>query len=67
MVLGAGLGPAISKLSVWCLTNLATPTYNKAQILSYKEAGIQPAIFPWKGNVLALDYSSKVKFCCESL
>ena len=27
MVLGAGLGPAISKLSVWCLTNLATPTY----------------------------------------
>ena len=27
LVLGVGLGPTISKLSVWCLTNLATPTY----------------------------------------
>ena len=26
LVLTAGLGPAISKLSVWCLTNLATST-----------------------------------------
>ena len=34
MVQGAGLEPAISKLSVWGLTNLATLTYDGAFYLS---------------------------------
>ena len=25
----------------------------------FTEAGIEPALFPWKGNVLPLDYSKK--------
>ena len=36
------------------------PPQHKTRLTFFlKEAGIQPAIFPWKGNVLALDYSSK--------
>ena len=43
------------------------PQHKQGSITFSKEVGIKPTIFPWKGNVLSLDYSSKVKFCCVSL
>ena len=53
-----GFEPPTLRLSVVRSDQLSYIPINKAQAFS-KEAGIQPAIFPWKGNVLALDYSSK--------
>ena len=43
LVRKTGLEPVISKLSVWCLTNLATPAYTRH---NYLQSGFEPEISP---------------------
>ena len=61
-----GIEPPTLRLSVARSDHLSYIPKYKARTFS-KEVGIKPTIFPWQGNVLSLDYSSKWSLLYEPL